>query len=82
MAEIRQNSCCKRAVTEARLADHTPTHEDIAWLFGISRRWVGELYKRGVFPAGAPLPVLVRRMARYKPEAKRAARKALLAKRA
>jgi hypothetical protein len=52
--------------------------DDIAWLFGISRRWVTELRKRGVLPEGASLPVLVKRMARYKPEAKAAARRAKL----
>ncbi|WP_126053587.1 hypothetical protein [Sphingomonas sp. S-NIH.Pt1_0416] len=78
MADFRQNRCCERALAQARLQDHTPTHEDIAWLFGISKRWVGELHKRGVLPAGAPLPVLIKRMARYKPDAKRASRKARL----
>lgn len=78
MAEIRRNRCCERAVTEAQLKDHTPTQEDLAWLFGISRRWVTELRKRGVLPEGEPLPKLVKRMARYRPEAKQAARQAKL----
>ncbi len=78
-AKVR-NRCCDRALTEARLSDHTPTLDDIAWLFGMSRRWATELRKRGVLPEGAPLPVLVKRMARYKPEAKRASRRARLAR--
>lgn len=82
MAEIRRNRCCDRALEAARLSDHTPTHDDLAWLFGISKRWVGELRKRGVLPEGAPLPVLVKRMAKYRPEAKQAARKARLARNA
>ncbi len=81
MTEIRQNSCCRRAIARAHLCDHVPTLADIAWLLGISPRWAGELRKKGVLPEGAPLPVLVKRMARYKPEAKSAARRALLAKR-
>ncbi len=80
MAEIRLNNCCVRALTQAHLKDHTPTQEDIAWLLGISRRWVSELQKRGVLPVGAPLPVLVKRMARYKPEAKKVSRKSRLAR--
>lgn len=81
MAENRQNSCCVRAMAEAHLADHTPTHADLAWLFGISVRWVGELRKRGILTPDTPLPVLVKRMARYKPEAKKAGRTAKLARR-
>jgi hypothetical protein len=80
MVETRRNRCCDRALSKARLSDHTPTLEDLAWLFGISKRWATELRKRGVLPEGEPLPKLVKRMGRYRPEAKNAARVARLAR--
>lgn len=70
------NRCCERAVTNARLCDLNPTVHDLAWLFGISSRWVVELRRRGVLPEGESLPQLIKRMQAYRPEAKAAARKA------
>ncbi|MCP3732025.1 hypothetical protein M9978_16490 [Sphingomonas sp. MG17] len=72
MAENRRYSCCLKALDEAQLRDFKPTREDIAWLFSMSPRWVGELRKRGVFPRDATLPQLVKIMARYKSEARQA----------
>lgn len=74
MAENRRYRCCERALKGARLSDHQPTLDDLAWLFGISRRWAGELRKRGVLPEGEALPALVRRMAKYNQGAKAAQR--------
>lgn len=70
------NRCCERALTHARLCDIKPTVDDLAFLFGITPRWVVELRRRGVLPDGETLPQLVKRMEAYRPEAKGAAFKA------
>ncbi len=60
----------------ADFRDYHPTVADLAWLFGVSSRWIARLRADGVLPADAPLPELVKRMASYRVaaiEAKRTA---------
>ncbi|WP_419685050.1 hypothetical protein [Sphingomonas sp. ID0503] len=47
---------------------------DLAWLFGVTGRWIGKLRADGVLPADAPLPDLVKRMAAYQAQARAAKR--------
>lgn len=68
MAKIRHPSALNRERTRVAFRDLKPNDEDLAWLFGITRKWVGELRKRGVLPAGEPLPELVARMMSHQRE--------------